>query len=60
MGDFAGEWLVFLSAYATAGSVLWADYAVDFLFAYLLGILFQYFAIAPMRNLWVGLESLRR
>lgn len=31
--------------------MLWADYLVDFVFAYLFGILFQFFSIAPMRGL---------
>jgi hypothetical protein len=39
--------------------VLWADYAIDFQFAYLLGLAFQYFAIAPMRHLsgWPGIKA---
>ncbi|HLG97887.1 MAG TPA: DUF4396 domain-containing protein [Bryobacteraceae bacterium] len=59
LGDFAGEWIVFLTGLTVAGSVLWADYAIDFLFAYLLGLVFQYFAIAPMRNLsgWPGIKA---
>ncbi|HEY3824470.1 MAG TPA: DUF4396 domain-containing protein [Bryobacteraceae bacterium] len=59
LGDFAGEWIVFLTGFTVAGSVLWADYAVDFLLAYLLGLIFQYFAIAPMRHLsgWPGVKA---
>lgn len=59
IGDFAGGWLVFLTGITVAGSELWADYAVDFLLAYLLGIMFQYFAIAPMRNLsgWAAIQA---
>lgn len=37
-----------------AGTVLWADYIVDFVFAYLLGIAFQYFSIVPMKQLSPG------
>lgn len=51
LGDFAGEWLVFLSAFTIAGSVLWSDYLLDFVLAYIVGIIFQYFAIAPMRHI---------
>lgn len=51
LGDFAGEWMVFLSGLTIADSILWADFAADFVPAYLIGIVFQYFAIAPMRNL---------
>jgi Domain of unknown function (DUF4396) len=59
VGDFAGEWLVFLTGLTVAGPVLWADYAIDFLCAYLLVLAFQYFAIAPMRNLpgWPGIKA---
>lgn len=59
LGDFAGEWIVFLTGFTVAGSVLWADYAIDFLFAYLLGIVFQYSAIAPMRHIsgWPGIKA---
>ncbi len=40
-----------------AGSVLWSDYLLDFAMAYTAGIVFQYYAIAPMRNLsgWPGI-----
>ncbi len=33
------------------GSVLWAEYAIDFAAAWVLGIVFQYFAIKPMKKL---------
>lgn len=51
LGDFAGEWVVFLSAFTIGGSVLWSDYLMDFVLAYIVGIIFQYFAIAPMRHI---------
>jgi hypothetical protein len=59
LGDFAGEWLVFLTGLTIAGSTLWADYIFDFALAYAAGIIFQYFAIAPMRHLsgWPGLVA---
>lgn len=59
LGDFAGEWLVFLTGLTIASSVLWADFAVDFTCAYLLGIVFQYYAIAPMRHIsgWAGIKA---
>jgi hypothetical protein len=50
LGDFAGEWLVFLGGLTIAGSTLLASYVFDFVLAYLAGIVVQYFAIAPMRN----------
>jgi hypothetical protein len=54
IGDFAGEWIVFLTL---AGRVLWSDYLLDFVLAYAAGIVFQYFAIAPMKHLhgWRGI-----
>jgi hypothetical protein len=43
--------LFLLGASALLGSALLTSYVFDFIAAYLLGIVFQYFAIAPMRNL---------
>ncbi|MFL6415694.1 MAG: DUF4396 domain-containing protein [Bryobacteraceae bacterium] len=59
VGDFAGEWLVYLTGVTIAGSVLWADYLFDFVLAYLVGIAFQYYSIAPMRSLsgWDGIKA---
>jgi hypothetical protein len=51
VGDFIGEWLVFAAGITIFGSKLGAKYAVAFVFAYLVGIFFQYFSIAPMRGL---------
>ncbi len=51
LGDIVGEWLVFLTGVSIGATVLWTEYAVDFVFAYVLGILFQYFAIKPMMHL---------
>ena len=47
LGDFAGEWIVFLTGLVIAGSALWSDYLLDFAMAYTAGIVFQYYAIAP-------------
>jgi Domain of unknown function (DUF4396) len=59
IGDFIGEWIVFLAGLTIAGSVLWDDYALDFTFAYLAGIVFQYYSIAPMKGLsgWAGIKA---
>jgi hypothetical protein len=51
LGDIIGEWLVFALGWALFGRALYADYFVDFGLAYVLGVLFQYFSIAPMRGL---------
>jgi hypothetical protein len=49
----AGAWLVFALGWELLGLALPAEYVVDFTFAFLLGIAFQYFSIAPMRGLGV-------
>lgn len=62
LGDLLAEWLVF-SMPAVAVAVGWhslfeektfAVWIIDFIFAYALGVLFQYFTIAPMRGLSLG------
>ena len=52
IGDFMGEWLVFLlvSGTVVAGSLLLTEYAVDFVFAYTFGILFQYIPIRQAKE----------
>jgi hypothetical protein len=51
LGDILGGVLVLVLALQIAGLALLAEYAVDFAFAFTLGIAFQYFAIVPMRGL---------
>jgi hypothetical protein len=51
LGDVISEWLIFALALTIAGTTLWAEYAGDYVLALTFGILFQYFAIAPMRGL---------
>ena len=51
LGDVISEFAIFWLALAIAGSVLGAEYVGDYILALMLGILFQYFAIAPMRGL---------
>lgn len=62
LGDLAAEWLAFaapvvatwLGWHALFEEKTFAVWVLDFVFAFLLGIAFQYFAIAPMRGLSVG------
>ncbi len=62
LGDIAAEWLVFaVPGIAVAfgwqslfSEKIFAIWIVDYLFAYAFGILFQYFTIAPMRDLSFG------
>ncbi len=50
LGDIAGEWVVFLLAWTWAGAAFQTELVTNFLFAFALGIVFQYFTIAPMRG----------
>ncbi len=62
LGDIAAEWLILgFPLLATIGGWHWlfgqrlfADWAVDYGFAFAFGIVFQYFTIAPMRGLGLG------
>jgi hypothetical protein len=59
LGDITAEWLVFavpaiavwFGWHSLFGDKIFAAWIVDYLFAYAFGIVFQYFTIAPMRNL---------
>ena len=57
LGDIVAESLIFATGWSVAGSVLLAEYVGDYALAYAFGIVFQYFAIAPMRGLtfWPGM-----
>jgi hypothetical protein len=55
LGDFLAEGGLYLVGItALLGSKLFTSYIFDFVAAYLLGIIFQYFAIVPMRKLSFG------
>ena len=51
LGDIVGEFSVFALALKWWGSDLWASLIIDYILAWTLGIVFQYFTIAPMRGL---------
>lgn len=53
LGDFLGDWLVVAAAFTLFGSDVGAKIVLGFILAYLFGILFQYFSVAPMRKLGV-------
>ena len=53
LGDIVGAWLVLALGVKLLGLALPAEYIVDYVLAFSLGIAFQYFAIAPMRDLGV-------
>ena len=48
LGDIVGEWLVYGTGATINGQSIWAELLVDYGFALLFGIVFQYFSIAPM------------
>lgn len=51
LGDIAGDWTIYATAWTIAGSTMWPRFAAEFAAAFLFGIAFQYFAIVPMRHL---------
>lgn len=51
LGDIIGAWIVFAVSWKLLGLALPAEYIADFSLAFALGIAFQYFSIAPMREL---------
>ena len=51
LGDVISEFAIFWLGLSIAGVTLWAEYIGDYVLALALGIVFQYFAIAPMRGL---------
>ncbi|MGE5289804.1 MAG: DUF4396 domain-containing protein [Micromonosporaceae bacterium] len=51
LGDIIAEFAIFALGASVAGLTLPAEYIGDYLAAVTLGIVFQYFAIAPMRGL---------
>jgi Domain of unknown function (DUF4396) len=51
LGDIIGESAIYAGGVTIAGMALWPEYIVDFILAYVFGILFQYLAIKPMSQL---------
>jgi hypothetical protein len=51
LGDLIAEFVIFWLALSVAGLALGAEYIGDYLLALAFGIVFQYFAIVPMRGL---------
>jgi len=48
LGDLVGEWLVYGTGAMIRGHDIWPCILIDYAFALLFGIIFQYFSIAPM------------
>jgi hypothetical protein len=61
LGDIIAEWMIYALGFNFFGAMrhheLFTAYVLDYAFAYVLGIAFQYFTIAPMRalGLWSGI-----
>jgi hypothetical protein len=51
IADVLCAFLVAVASLRILGSSLWAEFLLDFIVAWMLGVLFQYFAIKPMRDL---------
>ena len=51
IADVGAEFAIAAAGLTLMGSVLWAEFAIDLGLAWALGIVFQYFAIKPMRKL---------
>ncbi|MGI8962168.1 MAG: DUF4396 domain-containing protein [Bryobacteraceae bacterium] len=54
LGDILAEWIVFAAPITIFGQKMFGSWVLDFVFAYLLGVAFQYFTITPMKNLPPG------
>jgi hypothetical protein len=54
LADIVGEWGLFFFPLTLFGLKIFGAWAVDYVLALLFGIFFQYFTIAPMRDLSVG------
>ena len=51
LGDIIAEFSLFALGWTLLGRMLYAEYVGDLVLAWLFGVAFQYFVIAPMRNL---------
>lgn len=59
MGDAVGVPIVVLTALTVAGSTLFAHYAVEFILAYVFGIIFQFYAMYPMNKEQGAMQSIK-
>ena len=54
LADMVGEWTLFAFPLTLFGMKMFGAWVVDYFLALLFGIFFQYFTIAPMRDLSLG------
>ena len=57
LGDCLGDWIAFFSGLSLFGSEFGGKLLLSFLLAFLFGIEFQYFSVAPMRGLGLRTAS---
>lgn len=51
LGDLVAEWITFAAPLVILGHKIFGGWIIDYVWAYLFGILFQYFSIKPMKGL---------
>lgn len=54
LGDVMAEWIIFFGSLSIFGLTVFASFIFDYILAYTLGIIFQYFSIVPMRKMIKG------
>lgn len=54
LGDVVSEWMTFAAPLVIFGQKIFGGWVVDYVWAYLFGIIFQYFSIKPMKGLSTG------
>lgn len=59
LGDLVGEWLVYGTSTTINNRAIWPELLIDYAFAILFGIVFQYFSIAPMAGDYSGRTIMR-
>ena len=59
LGDLVGEWLVYGTSTTINNRAIWPELLIDYAFAILFGIVFQYFSIAPMSGDYSGRTMMR-
>ena len=51
LGDILAEWILFYSPLVIFGKPIFGGWILDYVFAFIFGIAFQYFTIKPMKGL---------
>jgi hypothetical protein len=54
LADCVSDLSIAAAGLTLAGATIWAEYVIDFAAAWALGIVFQYWAIKPMRDISAG------